>query len=52
MHADDPVNPNQTSILSEITTVLTRESKNRIKDEYKTMDRRIAYSKSLVVKGK
>ncbi|MFC1873536.1 hypothetical protein ACFLW3_01835, partial [Chloroflexota bacterium] len=42
---------NQPSIRSQITTALTRESKNRIKDEYKTIDERIGYSKSLGIKG-
>ena len=37
----------QTLILSEITTVCIRETKNRIKNEYKTMDERIGYLISL-----
>ena len=32
---------NQTSILTGVTTVITMKSKDRIKDEYKTMDERI-----------
>ena len=38
---------NQTSILSQITIVVTMDSANRIKDGYKTMDGRIGYLKSL-----
>jgi hypothetical protein len=32
--------------------VITRESQNRIKDEYKTMDERIGYLKTMLVKRK
>ena len=32
---------NQTSILSEVTTVSIMKSRDRIKDEYKTMDERM-----------
>ncbi len=41
----------QTLILSKVTTIITMESKNRIKDEYKTMDERIGYKKPLGLEG-
>ncbi len=40
----------QILILNKIVTVVIIESKNRIKDEHKTMDERIGYSKSLGIK--
>ncbi len=42
----------QTSILSEVTAVITMESDNRIEDEYKTMDERNGYLKTLLIKRK